>query len=1647
MKYVLDGNECCSIKSNLCGIAFLLWAFVLIPVVIGGTGGNRKEDFKPRITEHPQSVIVQRGEPTTLMCRAVGQPEPMITWLKDGERLDLLLGDTHRSILTAGELFFLRVIHSKGNADVGTYQCLASNYLGEAYSNNATLEVTYIREEFRLEPSPAQAIAGEPVVLECQPPRGYPEPVVSWSKDGQDVNTDGDRVKVLQDGNLMISQSRASDAGDYVCTASNQMGSRSTDPVYLTVKAPPTFLSPLQDAVIAPGNTVIIRCEIIGDPTPTVTWTKQGSELPHDRSNIQDDNSLRIRQVSELDGGDYVCSAVNSYGSVEEEMTLTVSVIPTFTQTPVDRTVELNQMATFQCQATGSPPPTIYWKKKGSQDELVFTGLQSGRLSVTQDGELQIRHVTQDDEGYYICSADSGSGSNKAEAFLRVIASVSQPPPIIRYGPSNQTLIVGTVALLTCETAGNPAPSVRWTKDGAPLQADSNSRFTVLDTGRLQISGLSINDSGLYSCVASNDSGQTSWTASLRVIERHQASDIPVLQAPNTHELPAAPSQPVGSNITRTSLSLRWQAPGRTSPPLSPVTHYRLEYFSHEVAPEWQIEPGQCVRESCLVQQLRPGTVYLFLVRAVNDRGIGPPSPISQPITTRDDMSAIPSEQTTVIEEKLAEARVEITNAMVLSPTAVKVLWETRQHREFIEGYHLKYRAYSGSIGFTTQTVLGSTNKIITGLEANTDYVITVQPFSSRFNGPQSEPVRVTTLNQGVTLQESPIDNQVLQAKLNTCGTSIVSIDPAGSNSLKITWRVAKNEYYIDGYHIRYRATEEGDSIILTVTGSNTAVITNLTPWTQYTVTVQPFNGLYLGPRSNEERAMTGSDVPRAPPRNVQVRYNGTSAVRVSWQAPPPSTVTGVISGYYVYCLGNTTSQHRNKTTKKDELAVRVTGLVVGRVYRVEVASFTTAGRGPLSSPKSVYIMAGGGGMTDDDIDGAVIPDAGSIVTQPWFIASLAVFFLLILLCIIVFVWRRHVQYKLAGSINKGPISRDNAAAAHNMGIASSTQFIPSNHSSVQSSLQRGQGWMNPSQRPLPSTAGLMTDPSDHHGNRGCIPIGSASSSLSRAQYLQPNNAAYWLLEAYDPESGTVRQYETQQMAPDGRMHQYPPDHSCYGSGGPVYAVVDNADDDEEDDEHTSMHGPHSSRTLPMPRCPEHEKLTASNSLPQHVTEPYASTTLIMPPNVKEYDVRQPCSHSGSSEQSACSNQSRPDSRGRRAAEGVYNSSGGSSQQGARGNRKKNRHRGGSKQQPARNWTELLPPPPEQPPTDIDSPTGTTPCLAPCSHAPTTNAHMNQAPPCSYAANPHMNQGKIPQENDRNRKKAPTPPIRQFHPISPNNITTADTQHTMPGVMLPAISHRPQPTNSMPNKLGNNRSGSPADRMQQSRHDVPDRPTEATQSHPGGSCLATKRLFEDPRHEQLGKELLEFNDDMSQSEILSDNEESGPPVTCNTGLLANHTAHDYGHQPLPDRGDETDMESGSNCTDAMLGSWSSMNGSSSSGRHSSVSESSDGSFFTDADFASAVAAAAQSSGMNVVGSTVTDPRAGKKPASTSQAAPDNHGRMTTFKPIPAPPRDAATTHQSNHARKDHPLILKDTNHSGLTVTANPLAFAMENAEM
>ena len=64
----------------------------------------------------------------------------------------------------------------------------------------------------------------------------------------------------------------------------------------------------------------------------------------------------------------------------------------------------------------------------------------------------------------------------------------------------------------------------------------------------------------------------------------------------------------------------------------------------------------------------------------------------------------------------------------------------------------------------------------------------------------------------------------------------------------------------------------------------------------------------------------------------------------------------------------------------------------------------------------------------------------------------------------------------------------------------------------------------------------------------------------------------------------------------------------------------------------------------------------------------------------------------------------------------------------------------------------------------------------------------------------------------------------------------------------------------------------------------------------------------------------------------------------------------------------------------MMGQWASVtdNSDTNCSSNRSRSSSSDGSFFAEADFASAVAMAAELSGLTVVGSTVMDPNAGRE---------------------------------------------------------------------
>lgn len=120
-------------------------------IVVGSR--TRYEDSAPRIVEDPSDLIVSKGEPATLNCKAEGRPIPAIEWYKDGERVETDRDDprSHRMLLPSGALFFLRIVHGRrSKPDEGVYTCVARNYLGEAISRNASLDVASKAACYRL---------------------------------------------------------------------------------------------------------------------------------------------------------------------------------------------------------------------------------------------------------------------------------------------------------------------------------------------------------------------------------------------------------------------------------------------------------------------------------------------------------------------------------------------------------------------------------------------------------------------------------------------------------------------------------------------------------------------------------------------------------------------------------------------------------------------------------------------------------------------------------------------------------------------------------------------------------------------------------------------------------------------------------------------------------------------------------------------------------------------------------------------------------------------------------------------------------------------------------------------------------------------------------------------------------------------------------------------------------------------------------------------------------------------------------------------------------------------------------------------------------------------------------------------------------
>ncbi|XP_070711425.1 striated muscle preferentially expressed protein kinase [Pempheris klunzingeri] len=253
------------------------------------------------------------------------------------------------------------------------------------------------------------------------------------------------------------------------------------------------------------------------------------------------DRSLQPRCPEE--GG----SSDDSYLSADEG----AAEAPRFERRLEDTTASGGTEVTLKCIITGSPPPTVTWRKNNVE-------IRGDAVHVVRaEGEkhsLVIRQMRPNNAGSYCVTAVNPAGSASCSATLYIqsepthmqcgklarVLEVSSPtqsdeeylspqeeamelgdppgpskrvsfkePPLFQMTPCDQGVTEGQDVVISAKVRGQPKPMVYWLKD--KITVKTAGRFAVRETGdgdcELRMSSAQRSDAGLYVCRIVNEYG------------------------------------------------------------------------------------------------------------------------------------------------------------------------------------------------------------------------------------------------------------------------------------------------------------------------------------------------------------------------------------------------------------------------------------------------------------------------------------------------------------------------------------------------------------------------------------------------------------------------------------------------------------------------------------------------------------------------------------------------------------------------------------------------------------------------------------------------------------------------------------------------------------------------------------------------------------------------------------------------------------------------------------------------------------------------------------------------------------------------------------------------------------------------------------
>ncbi|XP_050421633.1 neuroglian-like isoform X3 [Adelges cooleyi] len=159
-------------------------------------------------------------------------------------------------------------------------------------------------------PGNVETVDGHTVTIDCKN-FGAPKPHVKWTRNN--IELTGGRYSTLGNGDLQITNVRFTDVGNYMCIATNNLGSVNASGS-LTVKKPTRIADAPKDSKVVAGTMVTFRCTAVADGSLNlnIEWLAKGEPIDSDtdpRFIIANDFSLAITETIELDSGIYTCLA------------------------------------------------------------------------------------------------------------------------------------------------------------------------------------------------------------------------------------------------------------------------------------------------------------------------------------------------------------------------------------------------------------------------------------------------------------------------------------------------------------------------------------------------------------------------------------------------------------------------------------------------------------------------------------------------------------------------------------------------------------------------------------------------------------------------------------------------------------------------------------------------------------------------------------------------------------------------------------------------------------------------------------------------------------------------------------------------------------------------------------------------------------------------------------------------------------------------------------------------------------------------------------------------------------------------------------------------------------------------------------------